>query len=142
MTSLFRRIQPAQRFHLTPRYIAHILKIPLSAIARIERWPYVLFVHRRDKGGQFVSYRTLARWTRAIARMIQTSSTLEDLRQLGLGIKQESVKFEQKSPAFPHPGSRRRGLGRGNVAPRNCQLIIVSLLFDVPLEDIFICTTR
>ncbi len=96
MTSLFRRIQPAQRFHLTPRYIAHILKIPLSAIARIERWPYVLFVHRRDKGGQFVSYRTLARWTRAIARMIQTSSALEDLRQLGLGIKQESVKFEDR----------------------------------------------
>lgn len=99
MSILFRRIQPAQRFHLSPRYIAHILKIPLSAIARIERWPYVLFVHRRDKGGQFVSYRILARWLRAIARMIQTSPTLEDLRQLGLGIKQESVKFEDRYSA-------------------------------------------
>jgi hypothetical protein len=99
MSILFRRIQPAQRFHLSPRYIAHVLKIPLSAIARIERWPYVLFVHRRDKGGQFVSYRILARWLRAIARMIQTSPTLEDLRQLGLGIKQESVKFEDRYSA-------------------------------------------
>ena len=96
VTSLFRRIQPAQRFHLTPRYIAHILKIPLSAIARIERWAYVLFVHRRDKGGQFISYRQLNRWMRTIAHMIQTSPTLEDLKQLGFWIKQESEKFEDR----------------------------------------------
>lgn len=96
MTHLFRRIQPAQRFRLSPRYIASLLKIPASAILRIERWPYVLFVHRRDKGGQFISYRTLNRWTRAIARMIQTSPTLEELNQLGLWIKQESVKFEDR----------------------------------------------
>jgi hypothetical protein len=96
MTILFRRIQPAHRFHLNPRYIAHLLRIPKSAIARIECWAYVLFVHRRDKGGQFVSYRTLTRWIRAIAHMIQTSPTLEDLKQLGLGIKQESVKFEDR----------------------------------------------
>lgn len=96
MTHLFRRIQPAQRFRLSPRYIASLLKIPASAIARIERWPYVLFIHRRDKGGQFVSYRTLNRWMRTIAHMIQTSPTLEDLKQLGLWIKQESVKFEDR----------------------------------------------
>jgi hypothetical protein len=96
VTSLFRRIQPAQRFHLTPRYIAHILKIPLSAIARIERWAYVLFVHRRDKGGQFISYRQLNRWMRTIAHMVQTSPTLEDLKQLGFWIKQESEKFEDR----------------------------------------------
>jgi hypothetical protein len=100
MTNLFRRIQPAQRFHFNSRYIAHILKIPLSVIVRIERWAYVVFVHRRDKGGQFVSYRTLNRWMRAIARMIQTSPTLEDLKQLGLGIKQESLKFEDRYSAI------------------------------------------
>jgi hypothetical protein len=99
MSILFRRIQPAQRFLLTARYIAHVLKIPLSAIVRIERWAYVLFVHRRDKGGQFVSYRQLNRWIRSIAHMIQTSPTLEDLKQLGLGIKQESAKFEDKYSA-------------------------------------------
>ena len=100
MTNLFRRIQPAERFHFSPRYIAHVLKIPLSAIVRIERWAYVLFVHRRDKGGQFVSYRQLNRWIRTIARMIQTSPTLEDLKQLGLWIKQESVKFEERYKAI------------------------------------------
>lgn len=100
MSLLFRRIQPAQRFHLTPRYIAHVLKIPLSAILRIERWAYVLFVHRRDKGGQFISYRQLNRWIRTIARMIQISPTLEDLTQLGFWIEQESVKFEERYSAI------------------------------------------
>jgi hypothetical protein len=101
MSILFRRIRPAQRFHLTPRYIAHLLKIPLSAIVRIESWAYVLFVHRRDKGGQFVSYRQLNRWIRTIARMIQTSPTLEDLEQLELSLKQESVKFKERYPVIP-----------------------------------------
>jgi hypothetical protein len=100
MTNLFRRIQPAQRFHLSFRYIANILKIPSSAIVRIERWAYVLFVHRRDKGGQFVSYRQLNRWMRTIAHMIQTSPTLEDLSLIGHGIKQESVKFEDRYTAI------------------------------------------
>lgn len=100
MSILFRRIQPAQRFQLTPRYIAHVLKIPLSTIVRIERWAYVIFVHRRDKGGQFISYRQLNRWIRTIARMIQTSPTLEDLKQLGLWIKQESIKFEERYSAI------------------------------------------
>ncbi len=99
MTSLFRRIQPAQRFHLNARYIAYLLKIPPSTIVRIERWAYVLFIHRRDKGGQFVSYRQLNRWIRAIARMIQLSPTLEDLNQLGLWIKQEAEKFEERYSA-------------------------------------------
>lgn len=95
-TILFRRIQPAQRFRLSLRYIACLLKIPVSAIVRIESWAYVLFVHRRDKGGQFVSYRTLNRWMRTITHMIQTSATLKDLKQLGLWIQQESVKFEDR----------------------------------------------
>jgi hypothetical protein len=73
-----------------------MLRIPLSAIARIERWAYVLFVHRRDKGGQFISYRQLNRWMRALAHMVQTSPTLEDLKQLGFWIKQESEKFEDR----------------------------------------------
>jgi hypothetical protein len=99
ITTLFRQIQPAQRFRLSFRYIACLLKIPVSAIVRIESWAYVLFVHRRDKGGQFVSYRTLNRWMRTITHMIQTTSTLEDLRQLGLWIQQESVNFEDRYSA-------------------------------------------
>ena len=80
MTILFRQIKPNQRFHINRYYIAQLLKIPLSAIVKIERWAYVIFVHRQDKGGQFVSYRELARWIRKIARMIQTSPTLQDLK--------------------------------------------------------------
>ena len=114
MSIFFRRIQPAQRFYLTPRYIAHVLKIPLSAIVRIERWAYVLFVHRRDKGGQFVSYRQLNRWIRTIARMIQTSPTLEDLEQLELWLKQESVKFEQRYSAIAREYLRQLWTERRN----------------------------
>jgi hypothetical protein len=99
MTSLFRRIKPAERFHFNARHLAHILKIHRLTIIRIERWAYVVFVHRHDKGGQFVSYRQLNRWTRAIAHMIQISPTLEDLWQLGEGIKQETLKFEDRYSA-------------------------------------------
>lgn len=55
-----------------------------------------MFVHRRDKGGQFVSYRQLNRWVTAIAHMIQISPTLEDLRQIGQGLHQETVQFEDR----------------------------------------------
>lgn len=99
MTSLFRRIQPAQQFHLNARHIAHVLKIRHLVIVRIEYWAYILFVHRQDKGGQFVSYRQLNCWMRTIARMIQTSPTLENLQQLGLWIKQETEKFEDRYSA-------------------------------------------
>lgn len=100
MTALFERIQPAQRFHLNRHYIAHSLKIPPSTIVRIECWAYVLFIHRCDRGGQFVSYRQLNRWTRTIAQMIQTSPNLEDLKQLGQWIYQESNKFEERYSAI------------------------------------------
>jgi hypothetical protein len=99
MISLFRRIQPAQQFHLNARHLAHVLKIRHLVIVRIEYWAYILFVHRHDKGGQFVSYRQLNLWMRKISRMIQTSPTLEYLQQLGLGIKQETEKFADRYSA-------------------------------------------
>ena len=55
MTILFRRINPAQNFRITKRQIAKFLRIPESLIVKIESWLYVLFVHRLDKGGQFIS---------------------------------------------------------------------------------------
>jgi hypothetical protein len=55
MTVLFRRIKPAQKFHITKRQIAKLLRIPESLIVKIESWLYVVFVHRLDKGGQFIS---------------------------------------------------------------------------------------
>ena len=82
MTILFRRINPPQKFHITKRQIAKFLRIPSSLIVKIESWLYVLFVHRLDKGGQFISYRKLEHWKNAVACQLQKCSTREQLQQL------------------------------------------------------------
>jgi hypothetical protein len=56
----------------------------------------VVFVHRRDKGGQFLSYRRLQEWQNAIAHQIQTSHTLSELSQLATSIKQDSRQFKKQ----------------------------------------------
>jgi cytochrome P450 len=101
MTILFRRIKPCT-FPITIDLIAKFLGIPKSMIVRIERWAYVLFVHRCDKGGQFISYRKLTMWIEAIASIIQTCVTLDDLWQVGLWIKQECEKFEYAKPVLEY----------------------------------------
>ncbi len=55
MTTLFRRLQSRQKFRITINGIAQLLKIPKHLIVRIECWAYIIFVHRTDKGGQFLS---------------------------------------------------------------------------------------
>ena len=55
MTLLFRRLKPAQKFRITKRQLAKFLQISESLIIKIEAWSYVLFVHRKGKGGQFIS---------------------------------------------------------------------------------------
>jgi hypothetical protein len=82
MTILFRRINPAQKFRITKRQIAKFLRIPESLIVKIESWLYVLFVHRLDKGGQFISYRQLEHWKNAVACQLQKCSTRQQLQQL------------------------------------------------------------
>jgi hypothetical protein len=93
MTILFNKIKP-YRFPITLDLVAKFLGIPPSMIVRVERWHYVLFVHRRDKGGQFISYRKLVLWIAAIVYLIQKTTNFEDLWQLGLWIRQETKKFE------------------------------------------------
>ncbi len=93
MTILFRRIKPF-KFRITFDLIAKFLGIPQSQIVRAECWRYILFVHRRDRGGQFISYRKLVLWIQAIASLIQTCTTLEDLWQMGLWVRQECQKFD------------------------------------------------
>jgi hypothetical protein len=93
MTALYRRIKPYS-FPITIDIIARLLRIPKSLIVRAECWAYVLFVHRHDKGGQFISYRKLAQWLESIVQLIQETTTFDDLWQLGLWIKQESEKFD------------------------------------------------
>ncbi|MBD1896596.1 hypothetical protein [Coleofasciculus sp. FACHB-129] len=93
MTTLFCRIQPSKTFRLTVALLAKYLKIPESFIVRFACWQNVLFVHRTDRGGQFVSYRQLRLWWDAIALLFQTCHTPTALQQLGLQIKEESHKF-------------------------------------------------
>lgn len=84
MTTLFRRLQPAKKFRITVGEIAKLLKIPKHLIVRIEYWAYVVFVHRLDQGGQFISYRQLQQWQNAVACQIQNCSTWQQIRQLWL----------------------------------------------------------
>lgn len=82
MTALFQRIQPSKKFRITISSIARFLRIPKQLIVGVECWEYVLFVHRRDKGGRFISYRQLKEWQNAVACQIQNCSTLQQLCNL------------------------------------------------------------
>jgi hypothetical protein len=96
MTTLFRRIKPAQKFHITKRQIAKFLRIPESLIVTVESWSYVLFVHRLDKGGQFISYRQLEQWKNAIACQLQKSTTIEQLEHLWNAITVDHTKHRKQ----------------------------------------------
>jgi predicted peptidase len=103
MTTLFRRIKPAQNFRITQRQIAKFLRIPESYIVKIESWLYVLFVHRTDKGGQFISYRQMEQWKNAIACHIQKCSTCQQLEQLWNAILHDHTKHNPQydNSVFP-----------------------------------------
>jgi hypothetical protein len=101
MTILFRQIKP-NSFPISVDLIAKFLGIPRSMIVKAQKWAYILFVHRRDKGGQFISYRKLILWIEAVVKIIQNSTNLEDLWQIGLSIKQECGKFEYAKPVLTY----------------------------------------
>jgi hypothetical protein len=96
MTPLFRRLQPRQKFRITVGAIAQLLKIPQHLIVRVECWAYVIFVHRRERGGQFVSYRQLRQWQNAVACQIQNCSTWQQLRSLWLEIEEDCKKHNKQ----------------------------------------------
>ncbi|HAJ62244.1 MAG TPA: hypothetical protein DCP31_25885 [Cyanobacteria bacterium UBA8543] len=96
MTALFRRINPPQKFCITKRQIAKFLRISESRIVKIESWLYVVFVHRLDKGGQFISYRQMEQWKNAIACQLQKCSTKQQLQHLWNGIERDHKKHNQQ----------------------------------------------
>ena len=96
MTTLFRRIKPAQKFYITKRQIAKFLRIPESFIVKVESWLYVLFIHRTDKGGQFISYRQMEQWKNAIACQIQKCSTWQQLEHLWNAILHDHTKHNSQ----------------------------------------------
>ncbi|MBD2100449.1 hypothetical protein [Leptolyngbya sp. FACHB-261] len=83
---------------LTLNKIAQYLGIPESTICRVEHWPHQLFVHRSDRGGQFVSYRAFAEWIEACAKSIQACANLHVLDWLGQIIKHECQRFRYPEP--------------------------------------------
>jgi hypothetical protein len=103
MTTLFHRLQPAQKFRITVTCIARLLKIPKHLIVRVECWAYVVFVHRRDVGGQFISYRKLQQWLNAVACQIQNCATWQELRQLWLAIEADCKKHNKQYNGKAHP---------------------------------------
>ncbi|MEG3933241.1 hypothetical protein QUA00_12745 [Microcoleus sp. T2B6] len=63
----------------------------------------MVFVHHRDRGGLFVSYRRLEEWQNALAKPskriahhIQTCPTLGELSQLKTSIHYDSRKFKKQ----------------------------------------------
>jgi hypothetical protein len=96
MTILFRRIKPSQKFRITKRQIAKFLQIPESLIVKFESWSYVLFVHRQDKGGKFISYRQLEQWKNAVACQLQKGSTQEQLQHLWNAITFDHAKYNKQ----------------------------------------------
>jgi hypothetical protein len=69
---------------------------PQYLILRIECWGYVIFVHRLDKGRQFISYRRLQHWLNAVAYPIQNCSTCQQLRSLWLAIEEDCKKHKNQ----------------------------------------------
>jgi hypothetical protein len=103
MTALFRRINPAQKFRITKRQIAKFLRIPESQIVKIESWLYVVFVHRLDKGGQFISYRQMEQWKNAVASQLQKCSTNQQLQHLWNAIEHDHTKHNEQYADFILP---------------------------------------
>ena len=102
MTNLFLRLQPSEKFRISISDIAKFLQIPQQLIVRVECWKYVGFVHRRDVGGQFISYRKLEQWLIATAHHIQKCSTLPELLKLLIEIREDSQKHEKQYDARHH----------------------------------------
>jgi hypothetical protein len=123
MTVLFRRINPAQKFRITKRQIAKFLRIPELLIVKVESWLYVLFVHRLDKGGQFISYRQIEHWKNAVACQLQKCLTLEQLEQLWSAIKFDHTKYKKQYAASVLPFLEKIRIKRFEALPKVSQYL-------------------
>ena len=103
MTNLFRRLQPRHKFRINISDIAKLLKIPKRLILRVECWAYVVFIHRADQGGQFISYRKLKQWQNAVACQVQNCANCQQLRQLWAEIANDYQKYSQQYDEGHYP---------------------------------------
>ncbi len=103
MKTLFSRLQPPQKFRINISDIAKLLKIPKRLILRVECWAYVVFVHRADQGGQFISYRKLQQWQNAVACQVQNCTNCQQLRQLWTEIAKDYQQYSQQYDEENYP---------------------------------------
>ncbi|MBD2103121.1 hypothetical protein [Leptolyngbya sp. FACHB-261] len=82
-----------RQFEISLSYLATYLGIIQDCILRFEQWANVLFVHRKDRGGQFISYRNLIHWLEAYVQAIRNSPTHQTLKELGQLLKAETQRF-------------------------------------------------
>ena len=96
MTYLFHLLQPKEKLRITRQAVAKMLNIPLNLIIRVECWTYVIFVHRQDRGGQFISYRKLREWQNAVASQIQKCQNLSQLNSLWIAIELDLHRYQKQ----------------------------------------------
>ena len=90
------RIQPQKTLKVSIQDVAKLLGISPKKIVRIENWANVLFVHRRDIGGQFISYRRLRNWKNAVAMTINNCYRRERLKVLWRVIYKDRMKYAKQ----------------------------------------------
>ena len=112
---LFRTLKPQQKFHINITAIAKILHIPRHLILRLERWAYVIFIHRQDCEGQFISYRRLQNWQNAVACKIQSCCDCEQLKKLWLAILQDLKKYHKQYSQAKKSFIRKVWIERRNI---------------------------
>ncbi len=96
MTYLFHLLQPRQKLHITKNTIARLLNIPINLIIKVECWTHVIFIHRQDRGGQFISYRRFKEWQNAVASQIQKCQSLSQLNSLWIAMELDYHRYQQQ----------------------------------------------
>ncbi|MGB3509332.1 MAG: hypothetical protein WBA93_08835 [Microcoleaceae cyanobacterium] len=91
--SLIYRIKPKQTFVITLRQIANYLGISPDRILRWEKWPYLLWVNIKGRGGYFVSYRKLQQWITACRHLISRCRTIPALNAFWSALQKESGRY-------------------------------------------------
>ncbi|MCT7951299.1 hypothetical protein NG798_15975 [Ancylothrix sp. C2] len=88
-----RRLINPKSFVITINQIAKFLKIDPNRILRYEKWPHVLWVHIKNYGGLFISYRKLEQWITACRVLLQATQNLDQLSILWKAIKKEAKRY-------------------------------------------------
>ncbi|MBD2101707.1 hypothetical protein H6F94_12600 [Leptolyngbya sp. FACHB-261] len=130
MRKLLQLIDPRQ-FEISLSYLATYLGITQDCILRFEQWANVLFVHRKDRGGQFISYRNLIQWLEACVQAIRTCESHQALKELGQLLKTELQRFTYAPDAIAY----LRRLWQQRKAQLDLDLNLRSFYTPIPISN-------